>query len=177
MAYGYMGYQYETSPKKLQPEYEPTVNPYKTKKTGAVKEKQKQTKNKNMKKNKAKTKTENHIKVCLYVFIGFSILFSISYRNSLITKSFNEKEKTKAELGVLRKENVQLKINIQNSLNLSNVEKIASSKLGMKKIDDSQKVYINLPKKDYVEPASEQVVVIKEKGILQKILDKITNLF
>ena len=175
MTYGYMAYQYETSPKKLQTEYEPDINPKKNKKTNAIKENKTQTKNK--KKNKAKIKAGNHFKVCLYVFIGFSILFSISYRNSLITKSFNEKEKTKEELEILRKENTQLKISIQNSLNLSNVEKIASSKLGMKKIDDSQKVYVNLPKKDYVEPASENVVIVKEKGILQKILDKITNLF
>lgn len=36
--------------------------------------------------------------------------------------------------------------------------------LGMKKLDDSQKVYVSLPKKDYVETASEQVVVTEEQN-------------
>ena len=65
----------------------------------------------------------------------------------------------------------------QNSLNLTNVQKSATSMLGMKKLDDSQKVYVSLPKKDYVEPASEQVVVTEEKGWFQAIIDKIADLF
>ena len=35
------GYQYETSPRKLQPEYEPNKNPYKKKKSTLSKKKQK----------------------------------------------------------------------------------------------------------------------------------------
>ena len=49
--------------------------------------------------------------------------------------------------------------------------------LGMKKLDDSQKIYVNLPKKDYVEPASEQIIVTEEKGWLQKMIEGVTSLF
>ena len=45
----------------------------------------------------------------------------------------------------------------------------------MKKLDESQKVYVNLPKKDYVEPASEQVVITEEKTWYEKLWDNITN--
>ena len=45
----------------------------------------------------------------------------------------------------------------------------------MKKLDESQKVYVNLPKKDYVEPASEQVVVTEEKAWYEKLWDSIIN--
>ena len=47
----------------------------------------------------------------------------------------------------------------------------------MQKLDDTQKIYVSLPKKDYVEPASEQVVVEEEKNWSESIIEKITNLF
>lgn len=162
-------YQYETSPRKLKPEYEPQKKSYSKKKSTTLKQKEQ--------KPKEKRQLKPKVKIVLYVLIGFGILFAISYRNSLITESFSKKEDMKKELGVLQKENAQLKINIQNSLNLANVEKSATSMLGMKKLDESQKIYVNLPKKDYVEPASEQVMVTEEKGWLQSIIDGITSLF
>lgn len=163
------GYQYETSPRKLKPEYEQPKNPYSKKKSSTLKQKEQ--------KSKEKRQLKPKVKVVLYVLIGFSVLFAISYRNSLITASFSEKEDMKKELSVLQKENAQLQISIQNSLNLANVEKSATAMLGMKKLDDSQKIYVSLPKKDYVEPASEQIIVTEEDGWFQKIIDKITNLF
>ena len=165
------GYQYETSPRKLKPEYELQKNPYSKKKSTTLKQK------KQAQKPKEKRQLKPKVKVVLYVLIGFGILFALSYQNSLITASFSQKEEMKKELSVLQKENAQLQINIQNSLNLANIEKSATSMLGMKKLDDSQKIYVSLPKKDYVEPASEQIVVTEEKGWLQTIMEGITSLF
>ena len=166
MAYKqYMKYQYETSPKKLKPEYEPRKNPYAKKKKSTGK-KQSQ---------KTKIQPKSHLKAVIYILLGFTILFAISYRNSLITESFDKKETLKKELSSLQKENAQTEINIQSSLNLSNIEKAASSMLGMKKLDESQKVYVNLPKKDYVEPSSEQVLVTEEKGWFEELIEKITS--
>ena len=143
MAYQkYQGYQYETSPRKLQPEYEPKKNPYIKKKSTAKKADNTE--------NKKKTKIEQKIKVVLYIAVGFTVLFAICYRNSLITENFNKKEELKKSLSAIEKENEQLKINIENSLNLNNIEQAAKEKLGMKKLDNDQKVYITLPKKDYV---------------------------
>lgn len=163
------GYQYETSPRKLKLEYEPQKSPYARKKSSTLKKKEQ--------KPKEKRQLKPKVKIVLYVLLGFSVLFAISYRNSLITANFNKKEDMQKELNVLQKENAQLKINIQNSLNLANVEKSATAMLGMKKLDDSQKIYVNLPKKDYVEPASEQVMVTEEKGWFQKVIEGITSLF
>lgn len=47
--------------------------------------------------------------------------------------------------------------------------------LGMKKLSDSQKVYVSLPKEDYVETASEQVVVTEEQNWFEKIINTITD--
>ena len=106
-----------------------------------------------------------------YVLLGFVILLAISYRNSLITESFNKKEQLKSDLAVIEKENQQLEVNIQNSLNLSNIEKAAKENSGMKKLDATQKHYVNLPKKDYVEPASEQIIIEEEKNWFEKIIE------
>ena len=45
----------------------------------------------------------------------------------------------------------------------------------MQKISDAQKIYVTLPKKDYVEPASEQVVM-QEEPWYEKLLNSIKAL-
>lgn len=152
MAYQkYQGYQYETSPRKVEPEYEPINIDYKGKKNLTV---NKKTNNKQAKK-QVKSKT----KMVMAIAFTFSILFAIIYQNSLITESFSKKESLKKNLGAIEKENEQLKVNIEKSLNLNNVEQSAKEMLGMQKLDNSQKIYINLPKEDYVESAAEEVVI------------------
>ena len=73
----------------------------------------------------------------------------------------------------LQKENEQLKVSIENGLNLNNIEKIAKEKLGMQKLTNSQTLYISLPKKDFVESASEEVVIEKEKSVFEQFVDKL----
>jgi len=169
MAYQkYMGYQYETSPRKLQPEYEPIKETYKRKSSTSKKKK-------TVSKKKVKIKLKSKAKVVLYIAVGFAILFSISYRNSLITERFNKKEDLKKELSALEKENEQLKVSIENSLNLNTVEQSAKELLGMQKLDNSQKKYINLPKEDYVEPATEEVIIDEELSWWDKLIKFLTE--
>lgn len=171
MAYQrYQGYQYETSPRKLQPEYEPRKNPYEKKKSSTQKVKKQNVKKQSKKQMKPKAK----LVIC--VAIGFAILFAISYQNSLITESFNQKEELKKNLGSIEKENEQLKVNIEKSLNLNNVEQSAKEMLGMQKLNNSQKIYINLPKKDYIESSAEEVVIQENTSFWQKIIQNINNL-
>ena len=165
MAYRPMKYQYETSPRKLKPEYEPIKNDDVKKKSSTLKQKNK----------KSQKQAKLEVKTIMYIVIGFAILFAISYRNSLITESFNKKEQLKSDLAVIEKENQQLEVNIQNSLNLSNIEKAAKENSGMKKLDATQKHYVNLPKKDYVEPASEQIIIEEEKNWFEKIIEVLTE--
>ena len=160
--YRYNRYQYETSPRKLEPDYEPVLEPQYRKKSTTTKKRE----------NKTKTKVEvkTNVKTVIYVFLIFASLFVISYRNSLINESFNENENLKSNLAAIQKENEQLKVNLENSLNLSNIEKLAEEK-GMQKLDSSQKVYVSLDKKDYVEPAGEQVVMEDDTNWFEKLLD------
>lgn len=161
----YNRYEYETSPRKLEPEY----NPYRERepvKRVKIKKQIKTSANKKVKSEKAK----KDMKKVMTVFAVFAVLLTISYRESLITEKFNEVQNLKSNLAAVKKENEQLEVNIENSLNLNNIEQAAKEQLGMQKLSNKQIVYINLPKKDYVESATEEVVIQKDDSLISKII-------
>lgn len=149
-------YQYETSPRKLEPEYG----------------------NRNKKSRKVKNKTkvkQYNTKPLLYIGIGFAMLFVISYRNSIINENYAKKESLKNQLSQVEKENEQLKVNIESSLNLNNVERRAREELGMQKLSNDQKVYIDLQKKDFVESSAEEINFKENKSLWDKIISSLTQ--
>ena len=159
-------YEYGTNPRKLEPNYET----------------QKRTKNRNLKLVEdlprqdvkiSKMQKKKQLKLTMLVLFIFAILLTISYRNSKISEKFSEIQNQKKQLATIQKENEQLKVVIENGETLNNVEKIAKEKLGMQKLTNKQTVYVNLPKEDYVESASEEVVVQEEENWFEQILDKI----
>lgn len=161
-------YEYSTSPRKLEPEYRPHKQT-KKKKIKIVEDLPRQ----EVKLSKEQKKKQT--KLTLTVIAIFVLLLTISYRNSQINESFNKVQTLKKELSSLEKENEQLKVSIQNGLNLNNIEKLAKEKLGMQKLTNKQTVYVNLPKKDYVESASEEVVIEKEENWFEQFFNKIFN--
>ena len=180
-------YQYDTSPRKIKPNYD---MPRKKKKE-YNKPKQKIPK-KNISKSK---KTETNIKtqknqkeqkklvlktkfsICIKCIIIFAILFLIILRNSQISQAFSQIQSLKMTISEIEKENDQLEINIQNSINLSNIEEQAKALLGMQKLTSKQTEYIDLQKKDYVEPRTEEVIIDENNSWLDSLIEKIKNLF
>ena len=159
-------YQFETSPRKLEPEYTPVKNPYKSKKTTARKTK---TNRRTEKEIELKKQKRTAIK---YLAIGFIILFVISCRNSLIDESFAKVQNLKDELSEVKKQNDQLEVLIENGLNLNNLEQEAKEQLGMQKLNPKQTIYVTLPKTDYIEPAAEEVIIEEENtGIITRIMN------
>lgn len=159
-------YQYTTNPRKLEPDYQ----------------RKKQEKKGKLKVVKDVPRQEVHIskeqkkrqtRLTLIVIAIFALLLTISYRNSQINEKFSEVQSLKKELSALEKENEQLKVSIENSLNLNTIEKLAKEKLGMQKLTNKQTVYVTLPKKDYVESASEEVVIEEETNWFEQIVNKI----
>ena len=160
------GYQYSTSPRKLEPEY----RPHKQKRRLKVVEDLPRQEVKISKEQKRK-----QLKITLAVIAIFGLLLTISYRNSQINEEFSKMQTLKQELASVQKENEQLKVSIENGLNLNNIEKLAKEKLGMQKLTNRQIVYVTLPKKDYVESASEKVIMNDQENWFQKFVDKIFN--
>ena len=161
-------YEYTTSPRKIQPDYRP----------------KKQSKKRNLKVVEnlprqdvkvSKLQKERQMKLTLIVVAIFIFLLTISYRNSQINEKFSEVQSLKNQLSSLQKENEQLKVSIENGLNLNNIEKLAKEKLGMQKLTNKQTLYVSLPKKDYVESATEEVVIENSKNWFEQFADKIFN--
>lgn len=161
-------YQYGTSPRKLEPDYTRKDKQKSKRKQLRVVEDlpRKQVKI-------SKEQKQRQLKMTVLVVGLFLALLTISCRNSQIDKQFNQIQDQKKQLAALQKENEQLKVSIENSVNISNIEKIAKDELGMQKLSSKQTVYIALPKKDYVESASEKVVIEENKNWFEKIADKI----
>ena len=167
------GYQYETSPRKLEPEYQPVKRKVKKKKIKNSTKKANTKSNKNSTKNRFKTR----FLITSNLFIIFAILFVIIYRNSLISQSFSQIQTLKSQVTELQKENDQLEIGIQNSLNINNIEQAAKDLLGMQKLSSKQTVYLTLPKKDYVEPSTEEVIIEENLSMFDKVSNYINDLF
>ena len=158
-------------PRKLEPEYTPTKNPYKSKKTTARKVNSKKEKEKEL-----ELKKQKH-RIIKYLTIGFIILFAISYRNSKIDENFAKIQATKEELSEIKKQNAQLEVSIENGLNLNNLEQEAKEQLGMQKLNPRQTIYVTLPKNDYIEPAAEKVIIENENSGLKGIINSFLNMF
>lgn len=160
-------YQYETSPRKLEPEYSPRKREP-SRKSPAKKAPSKSTRKSKEYKEKEKEELEEKKKALkqhkrmyhkkIFAILGvFLILLAISYRNSLITEKFSKIQEKKSELSSIEKANGQMQVNIEGSMNLNNVEKAAGEKLGMQKLQNNQKVYVSLPKEDYTEAVMPEI--------------------
>ena len=68
-------------------------------------------------------------------------------------------------------------MNIENNLILATIEQAAKEKLGMQKLNNSQKVYVSLPKKDYIEAASEEIIMEEDKTFLDQLKEYFKDLF
>ena len=141
-------YEYETSPRKEEPEYTPSKK----------RKPQKNLQNREDIRKKVRKaqiiESRRNVKNIILIGIAFILLLTISYRYALINSRFSEKENLKSMLSELQKQNAQLKVSIEQGMNINNIEQAAKEKLGMQKLNNNQKVYVNLQKKDYVETSS-----------------------
>lgn len=153
-------YEYETSPRKLEPDYETTSNK-KTKTRKKVKNS----------KNSSANYSRKTAKYIVEILFAFAILLTISYRYALINAKFTAKENLKSELADIQKQNDQLQVSIEKGTNINNIEQQAKEKLGMKKLDNSQKVYVSLPKEDYIESSTEEVTTGEEETWWQALMN------
>jgi len=151
-------YEYGTSPRKQVPK-----NKSKRAKPHLVKPK--------------KIQSKNNTNLVFALILVFTMLFIIIYRNSMVNEAFSQMQGLKKELTALQKENDQLEVNIQNSINLNNIETSAKQVLGMQKLTSAQTVYINLDKKDYVEANIEAVVIEENINWLEIIKNRILEKF
>ena len=150
-------YQYDTSPRKV--------------KTTTKRKKKIQKKPYLVRNKKTKNKVNEKPNLKLALGIVFIMLFIIIYRNSMVNEEFSKLQDLKKQATSIQKENEQLEVNIQNSINLNNIETSAKALLGMEKLTSAQTVYIDLKKQDYVEASAEAVILEEESNWINKIIN------
>lgn len=163
-------YQYETSPRKLS-EYD--IPKKKVKKASKPRNKTKISKEKMLEQETKMAK----FNFTIILILALGCLLIMTLRNVKIDESFSELQGLEKEIASLEKENSQILVSIQNSLNLSNIETAAVSTLGMQKLTNKQTVYVSLDTKDYVEVNNQSTSNEEEQNFLQKLWDKFLDLF
>lgn len=147
------GYQYETSPRKLEPEY-PSAKPPKKK---PIAKKKKKIKNKAKKKHKMSFEAKFFINSMLF----FAIIFAMIFCQALVNQKYKEKEKLKQEYSQLVTNSM-----VTNSKN-DDTRRIASE-YGMQ---TKSATLIDLGTTDYIESSTAQVETN------ESFWDKIVNWF
>lgn len=93
--------------------------------------------------------------IVLTAILTFAVCLGIVYQYSLVNASFMEKKKLEGQLAEILKQNEQLEVKIEGATNMKTISEEAKEQLGMQKIDNQQKVYVDLDKSDYIKPSND----------------------
>lgn len=114
---------------------------------------------------------ESAFKFAIKAFMVLAILCAVLYGNVESNALFNEIRGLESELKNLQSENITLAAEYEARTSLKNVEDYAENVLSLKKLDKSQKEYIDLPADTVIE-----VVETENKNIFIIIRNKISEL-
>lgn len=164
-------YQYETSPRKYEPEY--TTRKTTKKQTPKVSKKEIE---KRLERERAKKAEERKKKTkqVIAVVVVFAMLLTLSYREIQIMEMFDQKKEQEDKLALIEKENGQVEKNIkeeESKLEWNTIKQRATEELGM---EVKTGIPINLEKSDNVETEN---TYIKEDDTswLEKIVSFFVN--
>lgn len=181
-------YQYETSPRKYEPDYitrkntRIRTNTTKTQRTTNTEKKNVQQKKKvnssvekkMAEKRKKEMERKNKTKQVVVVFAIFGMLLALSYREIAIMEMFNQKKDLENQLAVVEKENGQVEKSIkevESTLDWNKIKQVASEQLGMQVKTGKP---IDLQKSDNVE-VENTFIQEEQETFLEKIIKFIIN--
>ncbi len=81
----------------------------------------------------------------------FAVACTILYRNVAIIEASTEAQQLEEKLTTLQAANTKLNYELKKEVDLKKVEEIATTKLGMKRPDKHQTVYVDVTQKNYAE--------------------------
>ncbi len=108
----------------------------------------------NAAKKKSLHSRKSSVRVISSVMVMLAVAFLILYRYSVIVEQNEQISDLKSQYEELADANKRLQVTIDSSLNLANIEEIAINRLGMRKPEKYQTVYINVTGDDYAEVTS-----------------------
>lgn len=174
MARGY--YQYETSPRKYEPDYSvPRKKTQTNRKNNSTQKtivkKQAPKTNYQIKKEKQKIEKRKQLKQIAIVLGLFVMLLIVSYREISIMEMFNNKKNMEDQLALIQKENGQIEKDIkeqESKLDWNMIKQKATEELGMQ---EANKIPVELDKTDNVE---KEITLIKadNASFIEKLIEK-----
>ena len=167
-------YQYETSPRKYEPEYTTRRTTKKKVETAKVSKKEIEKKKAEKARLKKIEERKKKTKQVMLVIAMFGMLLTVSYREIAIMEMFNQKKELESKLALIEKENGQVEKSIkeeESTLDWNNIQQIASEELGMQA---KKGIPIELDKTDNVE-TEKKFIKEDNTSILEKIISYIIN--
>ena len=167
-------YQYGTSPRKYEPEYN-NRKKIETKKKEQKKVQKNPIDKKGLKKHSEKQKAKkvqekkNKVSQVVLVLAVFGMLLTLSYREIAIMEMFNQKKSLENNLAVIEKENGQVEKSIkevESTLDWNSIQQKAADELGMQKKSGTP---VDLNKSDNVETKS-TIIQSEEESVIEKII-------
>ena len=122
------------------------------------------TRSNNHEKQKQRRKEAKKQQMALYRLMLVSVVFvfiaasALVYVNVMALRAASDIEDLEKELAMVVDNNKQKEIKINQSLDMKNIEKRAIEELGMQKPDNSQIVYVDVRKENFVKVAGENKV-------------------
>lgn len=166
-------YQYETSPRKYEPEYTTKKSKIKTQ---TKKVSKKEIEKKKIEKEKAKKAEERKKKTkqIILVVTIFGMLLAVSYREISIMEMFNQKKDLENQLALVEKENGQVEKNIkeeESRLDWNKIKQVATEQLGMQTKTGTP---VDLEKTDNIETKNTYIKEEK-KNFFEQIVEFLVN--
>ena len=164
-------YQYETSPRKYEPEYTTRKITKKQAPKVSKKEIEKRLEKERAKKAEERKKKAKQIFAVAFVFV---MLLSLSYREIQIMEMFDQKKEQEDKLALIQKENGQIEKNIkeeESKLEWNTIKQRATEELVM---EVKTGIPINLERTDNVETENKYIKE-DETSWLEKIVSFFVN--
>ena len=121
------------------------------------------------KKQKQLAHKQKQRKVLSIITLAFILAFVILYRNAIIIQKSDTTDKLQSQLTHLQSQNAQTEMKLKEKINLQYVEEMATTKLGMKRPDKYQTVYVNVIQNDYAEISEEYKTKNSYEGALSTV--------
>jgi len=100
---------------------------------------------------KAKIRAKMRMKSICAIVVVFALACTVLYRNAVIIQSSSNVTKLQGQLEDIKSENVKKELALEKSVDLTYVEEVATRKLGMKRPDKFQTVYVDVKQNNYAE--------------------------
>lgn len=99
----------------------------------------------------AKLSAKNRMRTICTILVVFAVACTVLHRNAVIIQSVSKINALMGDLDDAKSENIKNELALEKSVDLTYIEEVATRKLGMKRPDKFQTVYVDVTQSNYAE--------------------------